>query len=277
MTPLPSPPDPRPPLTLEALDRLLDGEGGPEEQAAFEGLRAADPAFARRAAARASLLEALRGARWAPAGLPAGHLPALEARVRAALAGQARAGRRRLPALVAGALALAVGVGVWLGRSGGPAEAFDPVELAADLLAWKPKAFEPPASCASEKDGPLLAFPLVRSGELEVTGCVERVPAPGARAAVLRRPEQLPKVGYVAVPAGAGVAAGEVGITEVEDGRVIVFDVLDGSRHVYLAVDPRGLSERRGDAEGRWTCAACHGPARQAQRNPHRIVLRRAP
>lgn len=273
-----SPPPPTPwhadPLEI---DRLLDGECTLAERASREREAATDPDLAGRLARRKAFLETLASARWAPNGLSAGHLDDLSRRVTTALAAQ-RAPFRRLwrPAL-ASAAALLVGVAVWLGQGGRDVQAFDPVRLAAQVLSWKPRAFEALGTCASGGPGSdVRAFTLVRGGELEVTGCVERPAEPGTSVAVLRRPEQLPVVGYVAVPADPASRSGEVGITEVEDGRVIVFDVLDAGRRVYLAVDPRGL-KRAGDSGSTWTCAACHGPARQALPNPHHIVLRRAP
>lgn len=291
--PIPPPPTPWP-IDPPALDRILDREAGAADEARLEALVASHPAFARHVASRRAFLEALSGARWAPGGVDPAHQARLEAQVRAALRldlapagapGEAQAGPltlpprrwRRLRPVLAGAAVLLAGLGVWLGRGGRTVEAFDPVAKAAEVLTWKPRAFEDLATCAGQPGSDVHTFALVRGGEMQITGCSPEESRGGASVAVLHRPEQLPVVGYVAVPADAKARAGEVGITEVGGGRVIVFDVLDHGRRVYLAMDPAGLRRSGDDPEQRWTCAACHGPARQALPNPHRIVLRKAP
>ena len=186
----------------------------------------------------------------------------------------ARLGRAR--PLVVGAAALLAGVGAWLlhGKDQ-TADALDPyVAMAADVLDWKPKDFE---TCAQGKASDVHSFALVIDGELQVTGCATKTSDKNASVAVLRRPEELPIVGYVAVPASGTAEAGVVGITEVDGGRVVVFDVVDHGRRVYLAVNPATLRAKYPEPGYRWSCAACHGPARQVLPNPHRIVLRRGP
>lgn len=287
MTVLPTPPlrpeapRPGPRWHHDALerDRFLDQEGGPEERAARQADLEADPAAAARVARRGAFLSVLRRL-GRPSQEPAA-LGALRRSVEQALADERRRLRgsrlwRRLRPALAVAAGLAVALGVGLGRSGGrEAEALDPVDLAARLLTWRPKGMESPEGCAGGPGGDVHAFALVQQGELEVRGCAASPDGSGASVAVLRRPEELPIVGYVAVPAPGVHARSEVGITELEEGRVVVFDVLDHGRRIYLAVDPQSLRLRRPGADNRWSCAACHGPARQELANPHHIVLRR--
>lgn len=290
----PARPPPPPPWHHEPaeVDRWLDGEGPPEERRARAADVEGDAALRARVAARRSFLTALACAGAEGLGGDALRLRALEARVRSSIVDKmaggevaeaavpSRRGRVRGRAWIAAAAAV-TGLAVWLGQGDQPAAAFDPVQRAADLLSWRPRNLEGVGTCAGGEREEVHSFALVREGAFEVTGCVPD--APGASVAVLRRPEQLPVVGYVAVPADGTTPAGEVGITEVEGGRILVFDVLDGGRRVYLAVDPQTLGPRAGGvgADGRvdsaWSCAACHGPVRQAQRNPHHIVLRRTP
>jgi len=282
------------------IDRYLDGEGDAAERTARDADLAARPDAARALAGRRVFLEALRSARWAPGGVEASALRALERRVRAALqedrdqgvaaserlpaetplaglpygTGRARLGRAR--PFVVGAAALLAGVGAWLLHGGErTAVALDPyVTMAADVLGAKPDAFE---TCAQGRSADVNSLSLVREGELQVTGCATKPAGDGASVAVLRRPEELPVVGYVAVPDSGTTEAGVVGITEVEGRRVVVFDVLDHGRRVYLAVNADVLRAKRDAGDDRWTCTACHGPERRAMPNPHKIVLRRSP
>lgn len=286
MTPLPpapgtpsGPPPADAPLDALTLDRVLDGEGSPAEEARLAAACDRDPALRLRVESRRAFLAALSGARWSPGGVEPERLRALEARVRAALGAPAAPGRglwRRARPLLAGAAVLVAGLSLWIGGSRTPVEAFDPVAKAAEVLRWQPRAFDNLGTCAGQPGSDVHAFALVRGGELLITGCAAPSDG-GASVAVLHRPEQLPVLGYVAVPADAKARSGEVGLTEVDGGRTVVFDVLDHGRRVYLAVDPQLLRRGEPDPEHRWSCAACHGPARQALPNPHRIVLRRAP
>jgi hypothetical protein len=275
------------------VDRHLDGEGDPAERARRERDLATRPEAARAVSARRAFLAALGAARGAAGEVPAEHLRALEQRVRAAL----RADRERVAAggvagdaaaplvvrrpvrarpFLVGAAALLAGLGTWLFVGRDRAEALNPyVAMAADVLDWQPQAFETCAQGARGSD--VHRFALVAEGELQVTGCAVDPSAKNASVAVLRRPEELPVVGYVAVPATGTPEKGVVGITEVEGGRVVVFDVVDGGRQVYLAVNPASLRAKHPEEGHRWSCAACHGPARRNLPNPHRIVLRRAP
>ena len=265
------------------IDRHLDGEGDPGERARREADVAARPGLSARLARRRAFLEALRSGRWAPAGSSVADLRRLEERVRSALhadaggrsaAPGARSPVRRRSALVAVAAVLA-GLGAWFlaGRGTEQSNAWA-VSMAVKVLDWQPSAF---GTCAQDAHaGDVYGFPLVREGEMQVRGCASEPPRAGASVAQLWRPEELPVVGYVAVPASGEKVRGEIGITEVESGRVVVFDMVDGNRRVYLAVDAVALKVKHASGE-RWKCAACHGPARQAQDNPHRIVLRKAP
>lgn len=286
MTP-PLPPSPWHADPLE-VDRYLDGEGPPAEREARARELAADPALAARLEARAAFLRALGRAR--EAARPA---PGLQERVQALLAAEAAAapptaapqpaGGRRLRLLrggrswAAAAAVLLVAGGAWLGWRGTPAEAVPtPAELAVRLLDWQPGRTEGVAGCADASPSPH-TFVLVQDGELEIRACEEPDGAQGMSRALLRRPEELPAVGFVAVPAPGARPSSEIGITEMGRSGVVVFDVLDHGKRVYLAVDGAALRARHAGARDAWTCAACHGPARQAMDNPHRIVLRRAP
>lgn len=270
---------------LGEIDRHLDGEGSPAERAERESDLAGRPAVAAQVAGRRAFLAALRSARAAPGEVSPAHLRALEQRVRAVLRqdgepAEARLtlrGRMRARPFLVGAAALLAGVGTWLFASHQrTADALNPyVAMAADVLDWKPQAFE---TCAQGRGGSdVHRFALVEEGEMQVTGCAVESSAKNASVAVLRRPEELPVVGYVAVPATGTPEKGVVGITEVEGGRVVVFDVVDHGRQVYLAVNPASLRAKHPEPGDRWSCAACHGPARQTLPNPHRIILRRTP
>ncbi len=275
------------------LDRFLDGEGAPAERATRQADRARDPALAVRLERRAGFLRLL-----ASAGAPALADAGLTARVSAALAAEARAAadagatagvgaqggsprpawaRRRLLPWLATAAVLLVALGVWSGLPGREAEALHPTELAARLLDWKPKGVEGPAGCAGGAGQDVFSFVLVQDGELEIRACDPDPQAQGTTRALLRRPEELPVMGFVAVPAPGAVPSSEVGITEVGPSGVVVFDVLDHGRRVYLALDAAALRLKHAGLGDRWTCAACHGSVRQALPNPHRIVLRQAP
>jgi hypothetical protein len=263
------------------MDRYLDGEGDPAERALRDGDVAARPPLRDRLARRAGFLEALRSARWAPAGSSVADLRQLEQRVRAALAGAegtadpaASRGRARWRTALVGLAAAVAGFGTWIFATSTRVEADPNVAMAAQVLRWQPSAF---GTCAQDASaGDVYRSPLVREGEMQVRGCAAESQRADTSVAQLWRPEELQVVGYVAVPASGDMAADEIGITEVESGRVVVFDMVDHTRRVYLAVNSAALKVKHTSGE-RWMCAACHGPARQALRNPHRIVLRRAP
>lgn len=272
-----------PPLPWHAdpleIDRWLDGEGSAAEREARARDVAGDPALAARLAARAAFLQALGRGREAAPALPAD----VHARVCAALAQPAEAAPARLRLAArwrgwaAAAAAVLVALGAWAGWRGSPAEAVpSPAQLAVRLLDWKPAGSEGVAGCADANPSPQ-AFVLVQDGELEIRACEEPGQAPGVSRALLRRPEELPAVGFVAVPAPGARPSSEIGITEMGRDGVVVFDVSDHGKRVYLAVDGAVLRARHAERGEAWTCAACHGPARQALPNPHRIVLRRAP
>ena len=285
---VPGSPAPRPsgrPWHADAWerDRFLDGEGTPQERALRQADCAGDPALAARLEQRAGFLRLLASARVPPVA-DAG----LRARVTAALAAEARiaaegsgsqpgwARRPRLPWLAAAAVIL-VALGVWSSLPAREAQALHPTELAARLLDWKPHGLAGPAGCAGGAGDDVFSFVLVQDGELEISACDPEPRSQGATRALLRRPEELPVMGFVAVPAPGAVPSSEVGITEVGPSGVVVFDVLDHGRRVYLALDAAVLRLKHAGAGNSWTCAACHGPVRQGLPNPHRIVLRRAP
>jgi hypothetical protein len=180
--------------------------------------------------------------------------------------------------LVGAAAALLVAFGAWSGLRGREAEAVGhPIEAAADLLHWVPRGTEGVAGCADGGGPSAQSFVLVQDGELEIRACPEEPSDARLSKALLRRPEELPAMGFVAVPAPGTTASSEIGITEVGSDGVVVFDLQDHGKRVYLAVDSAALRLRHGGRGEAWTCAACHGPARQALANPHRMVLRKAP
>jgi hypothetical protein len=263
------------------VDRYLDGEGSPAERTARAGDVARDPALAQRLAARARFLALLTSARQTLD--PHGALD--EARLLAALRAEGEAARpaarvRRWRPLLGAAAALLVAFGAWSGWRDRGAEAVGhPAELAADLLDWVPRGAEGAAGCVDGSGASPQSFILVQDGELEIRACQDEGQG-GLSQALLRRPEVLPAVGFVAVPAPGAGPSSEIGITEAGREGVVVFDLLDHGKRVYLAVDGASLRLRhlqgasRGQGEA-WTCAACHGPARQAMPNPHRIVLRK--
>jgi hypothetical protein len=266
------------------VDRHLDGEDTPAERAARLGDAAADPALRALLARRSAFLACLSDARAAQPPVS----QALLARVAAALEAETahapaltppRLSLRRRPvwaAWVGAAAAVLVAVGAWsgFGRRNEEVTAH-PVDVAVRLLSWVPKNAEGVAGCADGAGPTPQSFVLVQDGELEIRACTEEG-GPGQGRALLRRPEALPALGFVAVPAPDTAPSSDVGITEVGAG-VVVFDVLDHGKRVYLALDAASLRQRHGGEGQTWTCAACHGPARQALPNPHRMVLRQAP
>ena len=277
---------PRAPWFLDPLevDRHLDGEGSAAERSARDADVAVRPEVQAHLAARGRFLAALGGARTAPPESASLALARLEARVRTALlrdrTGAIRPVRGWVRPLWMGAAAALAGLGAWLlmaGPRGGSRdlEADQAVAMAAQVLHWQPQALGTCAQGATDVHG----FALVRDGDLQVSGCAEERGADGSSVAALRRPEDLPVVGYVSLPdsGGRGAARHEIGLTELEGGRVVVFDLLDHGRRVYLAVNAAAVRAKHAEAGERWTCAACHGPARQGLDSPHRIFVRKAP
>jgi hypothetical protein len=264
------------------LDRFVDGEGSAEERASREGDVRRDPALAAAVASRRSFLAAIRRARAEEAATDAAARGALEARVRDALAARPRLRVVRRPAVLVGGLAVAAallaGIGIgFLGGGDRRAEADALVLLAANQVrlerAGRGAPETPLRSCSQEGPTSPYAFPLVKRREMDVKGC-SSPDAPGdATVAVLHRPEELPAIGYVAVPEPGAGRGPEIGMTELQD--VVVFDLAYGDTRYYLAVDTRiAKASHPGD---RWTCGACHGVSRDEDANPHHIVLRRAP
>jgi hypothetical protein len=266
------------------VDRFLDGEGTPQERALRQGDLARDAALATRLERRAGFLRLLASAReatLADAGLVARVTVALtEVQPVAEAVGQVGAqdwARRRLLPWLSAAAVVLVALGLWSGLPGRDAEALHPTQQAARLLSWKPQGVEGPAGCAGSSGEEVFSFVLVQDGELEIRACDPEPQGKGSTRALLRRPEELPVMGFVAVPAPGATPSSEVGITELSPSGVVVFDVLDHGRRVYLALDAAALRLKHAGLGDRWTCAACHGAVRQGMPNPHRIVLRQAP
>ncbi len=268
------------------IDRTIEGELPAELAASRQAEIAADPELRERVGRRARFLEALsREGRAYRAGLPSAMPLGLGARVRASLEAasdvadpsaqgglhQTRptpaASRWSLWRLTAAAVLL-LGLGTRLldGQGTGTANAIPRAVLdAADLLQRDGVSEEEMAGCAAEVSSPY-NFPPVRDGELEVASCVgAKKGQPGTRAR-LYRPEDLPVVGFVAVPEEGTRRSPVIGKTDL--GAVIVYDVLYGDSRAYLAV-------RRDFVVARGDCAACHDRSRDGQKNPHYIELRR--
>lgn len=259
------------------VDRWLDGEGSPAEREARARDLARDPALAARVEARKAFLGLLATGR-----SPSPQDAVAQARLREALAREASSPAparmrllRRWQGWAAAAAVLLVALGAWSGWGLSRAIAVEtPAEMAVRLLDWIPSGSEGVAGCAEAGPSPQ-TFVLVQDGELEIRACEEGTEGQDLSRALLRRPEDLPAVGFVAVPAPGARRSSEIGITEMGEDGVVVFDVLDHGKRVYLAVDTASLRQRHPGKGDAWTCAACHGAARQAMDNPHRIVLRR--
>ena len=262
------------------IDRTLEGEL-PEQVAATRRAEIeADPALRARLDRRAGFLDALAGEGAAyRAGVRAEMPTGLEARVRESLTSTVGSGEPTAPSAAAAAsrwslwrltaaAVLLLGLGTFVLDGPGPQNANAiprPVLDAADLLQHDGISEGDVAGCAVDSGSPY-DFPPVRDGELEVATCVEgKAGSPGTRAR-LYRPEDLPVVGFIAVPEEGTRRSTRIGKTDL--GGVIVYDVLYGDSRAYLAVR-RDFVVERGD------CAACHDRSRDGQKNPHYIELRR--
>ena len=191
----------------------------------------------------------------------------LELRVRAALARDAtRRPARRYVAAAALAL-VALGAALW-SRPAGQAEAMPPQILKATEAAQM--TADTPEACRDGSATSPVHFPLVKDGSLRILRCVSEN---GGTVARLYRPEDLPSVGYVAVPEpGAETIGPDIGMTDV--GQYVVYDLAYGSQRHYLAVSKTFLERERALTPGRESCRACHNRSREGKANPHNIVAR---
>ncbi|MDA1195879.1 MAG: hypothetical protein O2894_11935, partial [Planctomycetota bacterium] len=191
----------------------------------------------------------------------------VRARVHTALA--AGSGRLIRIATVAAAVLL-LGVGVAFFAGGDSARHALAMPAAVIEAAEASRSPDPgPRGCLSENEGSPLAFPPVRDGALRIWACVERN---GKTVAKLSRPEELPSVGYAAVPARGVEPGPTIGRTDLGD--TVVYDIGYGSRMHYLAVKKVWLERQRQLTPGRESCRACHNLSRVGFENPHRIVER---
>lgn len=259
------------------LDRYLDVEVESGEGQAWTEDLDGNVEAVRRVEARDRFLECLRASgRDYRARLPEGVPGDLALRVRAALADGVRGAAPRTSrtrpwlAAVAALALLAFGVS-FLNRGGGQAEAMPPEVLTAAELA-RMSASSTVLSADGCEDavgtGPT-HFPPIEEGGLKILRCESRGEG---MVATLSRPEDLPSVGYVAVPAQGRTRGPTIGMTDLGD--LVVFDLAYGSQHHYLAVGRTFLDRERARAPGRETCRACHNRSREGQDNPHRIVAR---
>lgn len=256
------------------FDRTLEGELPAEDRAAREADLAGDPALAARAEARRRFLEGLaaEGRAWR-GGLATAMPVGLEGRVRAALAGAdaAEASDAPVPLLrwaVATAAVLLLGVGAtfFVGGSDDDAVAMPIAVMHAARAAAAPDPG--PQGCDDQAIGSPLRFPPVRDG-LRIWACVQR---DGGTVAKLYRPEELPSVGYAAMPAPGVDRGADVGRTDLGD--TVVFDITYGRKAHYIAVRKSWLERQRSLTPGRESCRACHHLSRVGKENPHRIIER---
>jgi hypothetical protein len=251
------------------LDRTLDGELQAEDAARRQAEVDADEALRARVEPRRRFLASLRDAGAAYRAHAADATPAhLEGRVRLAL----RADRARIASrgrwMRAAAAMLVVGLGTLLLWPRGPGAEAMPLEVLTAAEAARSDQGEP-AGCLDQSALSPRNFPPVKEGALQVVRCVredERM------VAQLRRPEDLPSVGYVAVAERGAGEGPDIGMTDLGD--MVVFDIAYASRHHYLAVSKQFLERLRERAPGRESCAACHNRSRDGQKNPHNIVKR---
>ncbi len=255
------------------IDRTIEGELPPAEREARAAVLAADAALAARVEARRRFLAGLAAAgRSADTQARAAVPPELAARVGAALAAGDAAGAGAPPRLLRLALAtaavllLGLGASFFVGGDEGDAVAMPPAVLDAAEAAV---AADPgPRGCAHDEAESPLRFPPVRDG-LRIWACVER---DGGTVAKLYRPEELPSVGYAAMPAPGTAPGATVGRTDLGD--TVVFDIAYGRKAHYIAVRKDWLERQRMLTPGRESCRACHHLSRVGKDNPHKIVER---
>ena len=266
-TPISNDPAPERPWFQDplALDRYLDGEAGPAEDR--DSPRGGTPLVEARRAYLGALREA--GARYR-ADLRNRMPGDLEMRVRARLADRPPSARYRWLVAAAAVALLSLGAALW-SRGGDEVEAMPPQILTAAELARmseEAQALAPGGCNDASLSGPM-HFPPIEEGGLQIVRCSHDGTEMKAH---LSRPEDLPLVGYVAVP-DSGVQTGPtIGMTDLGD--LVVFDLAYGKQHHYLAVGRAFLDRERERAPGRESCRACHNRSREGQDNPHRIVAR---
>ena len=248
------------------LDRYLDGEG-PDRTGDLD----ANPDAARVVAARKAYLRTLQHAGDAyRQDLPQRMPGDLGMRVRAQLAGAPRQSRYRWLVATAAVALLALGAALW-NRGTDEVEAMPPQILTAAELARMSEAARAamPEGCADASHVAPTHFPPMAEGGLQIVRCETE---DGQMKAHLSRPEDLPLVGYVAVPDQGRETGPVIGMTDLGD--LVVFDLAYGKQHHYLAVGRKFLDRERALAPGRESCKACHNRSREGQPNPHRIVVR---
>ena len=246
---------------------LTEGRMEPRVRAERLAEAEANPALAARLAARRRFLAGLSDAgSHYRAGLATAAPVGLEGRVRSSLASPRRSILRWAVAAAA-VLLLGLGVSLFSERRGSHAEAMPNAVIHAAEAARS--AATGPRGCDTPQAGSPLRFPPVRNGSLQIWACVEK---DGSTIAKLQRPEELPAVGYAAVPAPGVEPGPTVGRTDLGD--TVVFDIAYGRKVHYLAVRKPWLERQRMLTPGRQSCRACHHLSRRGQTNPHRIIDR---
>ncbi len=251
------------------FDRTLEGELPAALRAEREADLAADPALAARAAARRRFLAGLADAGTSyRADLSASMPKGLGPRVDAALAAPSDAPTPMLRWAVAAAAALLLGLGAifFVDDPKQTAVAMPPAVIHAAHAATAPDPG--PQGCKDDEGGSPLRFPPVRDG-LRIWACAEK---DGGTVAKRYRPEELPSVGYAAMPAPGVTPGPNVGRTDLGD--TVVYDITYGRKSHYIAVRKAWLERQRSLTPGRQSCRACHHLSRVGQENPHKIIKR---
>lgn len=255
------------------IDRTLDGELPAEELAVRQAAIDADPALAARVAARRRFLDGLRAAGLTYRdGLEDAMPEGLAARIETALAEPpveaAAAHPRLLRWAMATAAVLVAGLvaGLFVDGDEDAAVAMPPAVIEAAEAARSPDPG--PRGCNHDDGLGPLAFPPVKDG-LRIWACADRH---GGTVAKLYRPEELPSVGYAAMPAPGVEPGPTVGRTDLGD--TVVFDITYGRKAHYIAVRKAWLERQRQLTPGRQSCRACHHLSRVGMENPHTIIER---
>lgn len=251
------------------FDRTIEGELPATDLARRQAEIEVDSALAAAVAARQRFLAGLSAVGARQRAEHALRVPStLEPRVRDALAGRTSTAPSLLRWAVAAAAVLLLGVGAsfFIDGDGQDAIAMPPAVIEAAQAARSPDPG--PRGCEESEAGSPLRFPPVKDG-LRIWACAERN---GGTVAKLYRPEELPSVGYAAMPA-PGVAPGPtVGRTDLGD--TVVFDITYGREAHYIAVRKSWLERQRTLTPGRESCRACHHLSRVGKVNPHKIIER---